>query len=320
MAVITATAASCSSEKLPAQPTAHKLPASALDELLAAQGLTFAAPEGFVAAPPTTSERWPYVHAIKSESRPVEVRYGPLTAAGTAALQRACGEDTRCRTTPSKAALEDILKASVSPLAAEGAELRVNPFPLDAVRGEFKAHWGGAAAFSVDPEVAPLGEALAVILHREGVGDAMFVTFMAEVDDANEDERMRAFHSLRFAAPMLTDEARARAAPLLGTTWSCSDGAVQMRFVADVWTTIHVSMAMAVMGRAQAYETITAQLEYLPDHRFTALPLRVDNMEMGDRTPKEPTAREYRYKVEGDALELRADGEETRCALIERRE
>ncbi|MGB1017083.1 MAG: hypothetical protein ACPG4T_23300, partial [Nannocystaceae bacterium] len=277
---------------------------SKLDHFLATQALTLDVPDGYQETNAPANPRWSYLHAVKSSTHPVEVRYGPLTSSAVETFTSRCGDD-RCRKTPSDNDIKAVLKAAVAPL---GTVDRVSPFPLDAVRREFNAHWGGVASFDTAPEFAGVSRGVAVVLHREGVGDGMFVALWDAHSNEIEDEWMRAFHSLTFAQPFPPPGAPELAAPLQGTIWSCSDGFVRMRFLSNTWTVITVSAAMAAMGNNVPYETAVHEIEYLPDSKFAALALRVDNMEMGDRTPSNPTKRVFTYRRDGEKLEVDRDG------------
>lgn len=292
---------------------------SGFQGFLQKSGLTFEATSGYEAASVTPSERWRHEHAVRSSRFELEIRYGAAPGEVDDLLGTACGSP--CPTVPSNDALESILAAAVRPLAKDGKPRKVKPFPLDAVREEFSAHWGGVAGFDADPAFTEYKQGVAVVIHREGKSTAMFVALYDEHTDALEDEWMRAFHSLRFAAPFTPAQSADLASALSGTRWRCDNGFVHMRFTPTTWTVIHVSAAMAAMGRNVPYETAYHEITYLPDSQLAARPFRVDNMEQGDRTPKPPAPEErFKYTRQSDKLtfELALD-KKWECDLVPKR-
>jgi hypothetical protein len=242
---------------------------------------------------------------VRSSKLKLEIRYGAAPKELDDRLKETCNGDARCLSAPSDEALTSLLDAAVRPLSKDGAGAkRRKAFPLDAVRMEFRAHWGGVAAFDADPSLGDYREGIAVIIYREGRGAAMVAALHDGHSDAVEDEWMRAFHSLTFADPFAPVESEALAAPLVGSAWRCDNGFVQTRFLASTWTVIHVSAAMAVMGRNVPYETSYYDIKYLPGQRFSARVFRVDNMEQGDRTPKQPAEEAFTYSRNGDKLTI----------------
>jgi hypothetical protein len=291
-----------------------------LAELLRARGLTFEATPGYEAVDVPASPRWRHEHAVRSSKLKLEIRYGAAPRELEEKLKEACGGDVRCSSAPSDEVLTSLLNAAVRPLATGGGAKRGKAFPLDAVREEFRAHWGGVAAFDADPSLGDYREGIAVIIYREGRGAAMFAALHDGHSDAVEDEWMRAFHSLVFAEPFAPVESEALAAPLVGSAWRCDNGFVHTRFLASTWTVIHVSAAMAVMGRSVPYETSYYEIKYLPGGRFSARAFRVDNMEMGDRTPKQPAEEVFSYSRTGDKLVVdRGTASKWECELASRR-
>jgi hypothetical protein len=295
-------------------------PASAPDPFaafLSEHGLTYAAPPGYRVAQVPASERWAHKHAIASTSMDLEIRLGVAPAAVDEQLRATCKDDPRCAAAPSKAALEGMLGAAVASLAAPGTTPKIQEFPLDAVRHEFNAHWGGAVGFDVDPAFAGHKQGLAIIIHREGRGTAMFVTLYPEASDQSEDERMRAFHALRFAEPFVA--AKPEHAGLAGTRWTCGEeGFSFLRFEPTTLSRTTLSAPMLVMGRRVPYETEYAEVAYLPEGRVAATALRVDNMEQGDRTPRPPVEVVYTATRAGDKLSFTAPTwkEPWTCTLI----
>jgi hypothetical protein len=175
-------------------------------------------------------------------------------------------------------------------------------------------------AFDAAPELAPHKEGIAVVIYREGRGAAMFAAFYDAHSDALEEEWMRAFDSLTFAEPFAAAESEAAAAPLVGTMWRCDNGFVQARFLPSTWTVIHVSAAMAAMGQSAPFSTSYYEIKYLPDSRFSARVFRVDTMEAGDRTPKQPTEEHFSYKRDGDKLVIDLGESKTwECELTRKR-
>jgi hypothetical protein len=145
----------------------------------------------------------------------------------------------------------------------------------------------------------------------------MFVALYDEHSDALEDEWINAFHSLKLSEPFATLESEALAAPLAGSAWSCDNGFVKLRFLASTWSVIHISAAMAVMGRSVPYETSYYDMKYLPGSRFSGRVFRVDNMEMGDRTPKAPEDEVFTYRRDGDKLIINLDASKKwECDLL----
>jgi hypothetical protein len=278
----------------------------AFADLLRGRGLSYEATPGYdaVSAKAGAPPQWRHEHAVRSSKFPLEIRYGAAPKELGERLHEVCGGDARCKAAPSNEAILSLLDAAVRPVAKGGKSKRSKAFPLDAVREEFRAHWGGVAAFDVDPSFTGAREGIAVIIYREGPagGAAMFAGFYDEHSEALEDEWMRAFHSLKFAEPFAAAESEAAAAPLVRSAFRCDNGFVQIRFLPSTWTVIHVSAAMAVMGQKAPYETIYHDIKYLPDSRFSARVFRVDNMEMGDRTPKQPKDEVFPYTLSGDKL------------------
>lgn len=289
------------------------------EQLLKERGLVYEAPSGYSVVEVPASERWRHVRAIKSDALDVEIRFGAAPAGVDERLRAACGDDARCVAAPSKAALEGILGAAVVGLAAPGSAPRIKEFPLDAVRNEFNAHWGGAIGFDVDPAFAARAKGLAIVIHRVGRAPAMFVTLYPEATDAHEDERMRAFHALRFGEPFVAKEAAH--AGLAGTFWECSEEFAYLRFEPTTLTVVVLSAAMLVMGNQVPFETDIAELTYLPDGRLSATSFRVDNMERGDRTPETPVAESYSYVQNGESLTFKGEGFEKpwACTRIRQR-
>jgi hypothetical protein len=308
-------------EATPDTPAAPRAPpVDPLAQLLNDRGLTYEPPPGYRVLDIPTSDRWPHAHAIASTAMDLEIRLGAAPPAVDERLRAACNADARCLVAPSKAALEGILAASVERLAASGTTPRIQEFPLDAVRHEFNAHWGGAVSFEADPAFARHEQGLAIVIHREGRGTAMIVTTYPEVTDAFEDERMRAFHALRFADPFVaSDPARAT---LAGTRWTCGDaGFNYLRFEPTTMSRTTLSAAMAVMGKRTPYETEYAEVTYLEGDRVAATTFRIDNMEQGDRTPKTPIPITYTAKQKDDTLTFTAPDwpEPWTCTLVTRR-
>lgn len=309
-------------EATPDTPPAKKTeapPVDPLSQLLKDRGLTYEAPPGYRILDLPLSDRWPHAHAIASETMDLEIRLGAAPPAVDERLRAACNADARCLAAPSKTALEGILAAAALRLAAPGTTPRIQEFPLDAVRHEFNANWGGAVGFDVDPAFSRHKHGLAIVIHREGRGTAMIVTVYPEVSDAFEDERMRAFHALRFADPFVArDPARAT---LAGTRWTCGEGFNYLRFEPTTMSRTTLSAAMAVMGKRTPYETEYAEVTYLEDDRIAATTFRIDNMEQGDRTPKTPITITYTAKQKDDTLTFTAPDwpEPWTCTLVTRR-
>jgi len=283
-------------------------------------GLTFEAPAGYEAVDVAPSERWRHEHALRSPKFKLEVRYGAAPKEVDEMLHTACGGG-KCPAVPSDEALRSILAGAVRFLARDGRARKVSPFPLDAVRDELSAHWGGVAGFDVDPAFASYKQGVAVLIHREGKSSAMFMALYDEHTSALEDEWMRAFDSLRFSEPFAPAQSADLASALSGTTWRCDNGFVQMRFRPTTWTLIHVSAAMAAMGRNVPYETAYHEVTYLPGSEILARAFRVDNMEQGDRTPPRPAPEErFKYSRQGDRLVFELDaGKKWECELVPKR-
>ena len=190
-------------------------------------------------------------------------------------------------------------------LAKGGLAKRIKPFPMDSVRKEFGAHWGGVVLFEPKSTFAKQKQALAVIVFRQGRGAAMFMGLYDTHTQALQNEWMRAFHSLRFREPMATAASVAHGNALINTRWRCGKaGSVLMRFMKSTWQVIHISMAMATMGRMRAYETITSKVTYLPKGKILSTVFRIDNMERGDRTPAQPKPQKFKYKITGKTMTL----------------
>jgi hypothetical protein len=294
-----------------------------------AGGLLFEAPSDYQPVIVQKSDLWHHQHALRSSKLKLEVRYGLAPKAVGQQLDAACGGDSRCKAAPSNQVLESLLDAAVAPIAKERRANRRKAFPLDAVREEFNAHWGGVVNYDLAPAFSgDHKQGLAVVIHREGRGTAMFTALYDEHSQQLEDEWMRAFHSLKFSEPFTAKESADLAAPLDGTRWKCDEGFMHMRFMPSTWTIIHVSAALAAMGQLAPYETIYHEVRYLPGSRFSARVFRIDNMEQGDRTPEQPTEERFEYTRNGDELVVRTVGAaqgdagekaEWKCTLIQRR-
>jgi hypothetical protein len=260
--------------------------------------LSLEPPSGFETVPIVESDRWAYQHAIKSFAAKLEIRYAAL---------------------PPSEDHESMFAALVTGLD-RGGELRgIGTFPYDSVREEFNANWGGALSFDVHQEFAPgYDRGLAVLIHRDGVGDGIFIGLFDELVGKVEWEWDRAFHALRFLEPVGALPSP-HAETLAGTIWSCGDeGFVQMRFLKSTWTLIHVSAAHAVLGQIVPYESAYYAIAYDDATHFTATVFRVDNMEQGDRTPADPGPERYAFDRDDKRLELeRVDGDaKWTCELI----
>lgn len=272
-------------------------------QLLTERRLAFEVPPSFVATEVKPSERWRHDYAVKSTRFKLEIRYGAAPQVGPSG--KPAGESGAAGPIPSGKDLEALLDTAARPLAKGGSVRKSKAFPLDAVRKEFGAHYGGIAGFDVDPAFAPYKQGAAVVLHRQGRGTVMFVALYDEMTEPLEDEWMSAFHSLRFTEPFVSPESAALGAGLSGTSWRCGDGFVRLRFLESTWSIIHISAAMAVMGNTVPFETRYYDLKYLPGSRFSARVFRVDNMERGDLTPKQPAEELFQYKRKGKKLDLR---------------
>lgn len=300
-------------------PDNRPTPSAALlrDQFLRNRRLAFEVPPGFreleVAA---NNNRWVHTIAIASTTLDLEIRFSTVWPAEHK-LRTACNRDPRCLSAPSQAFLAELLRAAVADLAVPGSELHAKEFPLDAVRNEFGAHWGGAVGFDVDPAYSDKKKGLAVVLFREPHGAAMSLSLAPEFDDATDAERMKAFHALRFADPFVAR--MPEHAALAGTFWHCNEFSY-LRFEPTTLTRMTLSAAMAVMGQRVPYETEYAELTYLPDNHLSATPFRVDNFEQGDRTPKTPTPVTYTHAREGDRLTFKAETwlEPWACTLVPR--
>jgi hypothetical protein len=327
MTALAAAALSCGSGEKPGTSVNSSVaaagtgaPASGFGGFLQQHGLTFEAPAGYEPVDVKPSERWKHEHALRSSKFKLEVRYGAAPKEVDEQLRTACG-GAPCPAVPSDAALNALLNAALRPIAKDGKPRRAKPFPLDAVREEFSAHWGGVAAFDADPAFSEYKQSVAVVIHREGKPTAMFVTLYDEHSGPLEDEWMRAFHSLRFAEPFAPAQSAALASALSGTAWRCDNGFVQMKFLPSTWTLIHVSAAMAAMGNSMPYETAYHEVTYLPGSEIAARAIRVDNMEQGDRTPKQPAPEErFKYSRQGDKLTFElGDSKKWECELLSKR-
>lgn len=303
----------------PPAPTGPLPPgAQALAALVKDHGLTYEDTPGYVAVDIPASDRWAHTYAIRSTTRDVEIRFGLAPAAVDEQLAIACGADKVCAAQPPRAALAEILASAVKQLAAPGTTPRTKEFPFHAVRREFNANWGGAVGFDVDPAFSAVKHGLAIVIHHEGRPSAMFVTLYAENSEADEDERMRAFHALRFAAPPPAPPADTGELP--GTRWYCGGNFVYLDFTAEKLVRTVLSAAMLVMGDRVPYETEYDDIKYLPGDRISLVPTRIDNLEMGDRTPKNPTPQIYTARRRGDELIFGAEDwkEQWTCSLESR--
>ncbi|MDA3864154.1 MAG: hypothetical protein PF689_09855 [Deltaproteobacteria bacterium] len=256
----------------------------------------------------TKNPHWQHLYSVKSSTQPLEIRYGGAPSV-LPALKSTCGTKESCQKTPSDKALRGILKASVAPLAKGGLSKRVKPFPMDSVRKEFSAHWGGIVLFEPKSTFAKQKQALAVIIFRHGRGATMFMGLYDTHTKALGNEWMRAFHSLRFRESMAKAASVTHGKALINTRWRCGKaGSVFMRFMKSTWKVIHISMAMAAMGTIRPYETITSNVTYLPKGKFLSTVFRIDNMERGDRTPAQPKPQKFKYKLKGKTMTLSAVG------------
>jgi len=284
----------------PTAPTGTPPPGASaeLTSALSRAKLSLEPPSGFETVAIQLSERWSYQYAIKSVDAKLEVRYAVLPP----------GDD-----------YEATFAAAVIKLDREGQLRGIGTFPYDSVREEFNADWGGALSFDVHPELT--GEyttGLAVFIHRDGVGNGMFVGLFDELAGKVEWEWDRAFHSLRFLEPLGVPPSP-HASTLAGSIWTCGDeGFVQMRFLKSVWTLVHVSAAHAVMGQIVPYESAYHELEYQDTSHFLATVYRVDNMEQGDRTPTDPKPQRYTFDRDETQLTLEQEGGKTKwvCELL----
>jgi hypothetical protein len=285
----------------PSAPTGAP-PPGASTELIAALAraeLSLEPPSGFEVLPVGQNARWAYQYALKAKDAKLEVRYAAYPAT----------DDH-----------ESLFAATVVRLDREGQLRGIGTFPYDSVREEFNANWGGALSFDVHPEFADgkYAKGLAIFIHRDGVGDGMFVGLFDELSGKVEWEWDRAFHSLRFVEPVGKPPS-IEAGALAGTIWSCGEeGLVQMRFLETVWTVVHVSAAHAVMGQIVPYETAYHELEYQDASHFLATVFRVDNLEQGDRTPADPKPVRYSFERDGKRLTVEQVGGQTgwSCELL----
>jgi len=208
----------------------------------------------------TKNPHWQYLYSVKSSTYPLEIRYGAAPGV-LPALKAACGKELFCQKAPSDKSVRGILKASVAALAKGGVAKRIKPFPMDSVRKEFGAHWGGVVLFEPKSTFAKQKQALAVIVFRQGRGAAMFMGLYDNHTQALENEWMRAFHSLRFREPMAKAASVAHGKALINTHWRCGKaGSVLMRFMKSTWQVIHISMAMAAMGNGHGGNGESARL------------------------------------------------------------
>ncbi len=281
---------------------------AAFPELLKAGGLVYEAPPGYRVVDVPKNERWAHVHALKSTSLEVEIRFGAAPKAVDERLAAACKGAPPCAAVPLKVDVEEMLKVAVLGIAAATGETKIQEFPLDAVRDEFNAHWGGVVGFDVDPAFANYKHGVAVVIHREGRDSAMFVALFDGLGEAVEDERMRAFHALRFAEPFAARESEALAAALVGTRWFCDEEFVNLRFEPSTFGVTVMSVAMLAMGRRQPHERAYYEITYLPGQKFSARAFRVDNWERGDRTSEYTDEERYSYRRKGDTLTLKREG------------
>jgi len=265
---------------------------------LARSRLSLEPPEGFEAVPVVANERWAYQHAIRSSEAKLEIRYAAL---------------------PPDEDYESLFAATALKLDREGQLRGIGTFPYDSVREEFNADWGGALSIDVHPAFAQgYAKGLAVLIHRDGVGNGLFVGLFDELEGQVEWEWDRAFHALRFLDPVGAPPSP-HAETLAGSIWACGDeGLSQMRFLRGVWTLVQISAAHAVMGQIVPFETAYHEIVYQDATHFTATVFRVDNLEQGDRTPAAPQPERYTFERDGEELILEREGGAVRweCTLL----
>ena len=306
------------SPKLPKQPNSNqrydvkgaggrsqpRLRADTLTAFLVRQKLSHKPTAGYKPLPLRSNPLWHHVHSVRSSTQPLEIRYGLALSGFKIQLHQECRGNAACERAPSDVAVRRLLGAAVAKLAKGGKTKRVKPFPMDAVRKEFNAHWGGVVLFEPAPQLAGQKQALAVVIYRQGRGAAVFMGLYDVYTQALGNEWMRAFHSLRFSKWLADPKSVAQGQSLINTRWRCGKGFVHMRFLETTWQVLHVSVAMAAMGQMRPYEQVYSNITYLPKGAFRATIFRIDNMERGDRTPKNPKTQTYTFSLTGRTLSV----------------
>jgi hypothetical protein len=304
-------------------PAAVPIPApeaQSFDDLLTRYSLSFELPTGFSEVPVQENSRWAYQHAIRSDKAKLEIRYGVIPLDQFETEYERCLADPGCEAVPPNEMHEGIFATMVTNLDVSGELRGIGTFPLDSVREEFNAQWGGALSFDVHPEFARgYTTGLAVLIHRDDVANAVFVGLFDALEGQVEAEWDRAFHAFRYREPIGGKPVSPHSAILSGSVWSCGEeGFVQMRFGDRTWTVIHISAAMAVMGNMVPYETIYHEVDYTDPTHLAATVFKVVNMEQGDLTPEKPPTEIYQHTRNGEQLTLGKVGGEPKweCKLI----
>ena len=161
-------------------------------------GMNFDQPEGFSSTPVIENNKMYYIHAIKSDTHKLEMRYHivPLESPSfnsngikTVNISRADYNEMHALN----------LVATASNISAGGLE-GVSPFPEDAVKSEFGADWGATLSVPLIETSFGKGYKICMIttIHKDNCADAVILYLY---DDFNEVSKliMDNFYSLTFS-------------------------------------------------------------------------------------------------------------------------
>ncbi|AMR26216.1 hypothetical protein A0257_03320 [Hymenobacter psoromatis] len=197
--VISLFAAALASQSPPAAPP---LPA-AFQRQLTASHLRFRRPAGAVPVPVVANAQMSYAYAVRFAGKGLEVRYaiqplGPLLAE----YHRAKKQKNSDMVDPNE--LYPTLLLTVVANIAGGQFPKVDDFPVEAMRREFRADWGGTTLVAPARQFAPgYKYCMVVALHKRDVADAYCFYLFNKREAINDLMRAAtpdeaAFHALRF--------------------------------------------------------------------------------------------------------------------------
>lgn len=169
------------------------------DSLLLRNHMIFDAPNGFVATDPIDNQQMNWEAGYTHKKKKFAVRYAlrPLDEELLTYEENMRNKQEGDVFTHPNTWYYSLFQATLLNIS-EGQLPEIGPFPEQAVRDEFNADWGGAAAVPCGSEFAHgYAYTLAVCLHKDDVGDA-YIFFMGDDMETIAAEMEAIFHALRF--------------------------------------------------------------------------------------------------------------------------